>query len=223
MQLKSKVILVTGAGSGIGRSVAKIYAANGATIILLDKSPTNLNSIYDEIIHAKYLQPVIYPCNLATATPEDYVALGKEIEKQFGSLDAILHNAAILGELGPIEHSDIAAWYEVLQVNLNSAFLLTKILLPLLRQTPQGKLIFTLDTDVIKPEAYWGAYAVSKAGVQALAQILSSELEQVSNITVHTITPGPVATPLRRAAYPAEDVSKLQDMEELMMQYLHLW
>ncbi len=104
--LKGRVILVTGAASGIGHAVVCALAAFGATTVLLDYSLRELEETYDKIENAGYLQPAIYPLNLETATQKDYLDLADKIHKEFGRLDGLLHNAAKLGYLTPLDEYD---------------------------------------------------------------------------------------------------------------------
>ena len=124
--LKERIILVTGAGTGIGAAVAKSCARYGATVILLDKVIRNLEQVYDAIESASAVQPAIYPMNLEGASEKDYLDLATIIEKEFGRLDGLLHNAAMLGALIPIAHFESELWYKILQVNLNGPFLMTR-------------------------------------------------------------------------------------------------
>lgn len=220
--LADRVILVTGASRGIGRAVAKAYAKAGATVILLARTIVHLESLYDEIEKAHAPTPAIYPLNLANATPEDYEKLRVNIEKNFGRLDGILHNAGMLGSLTSIEHVSLEQWYQVMQVNLHSAFLLTRATLPLLKQADDASIVFTSSALAQKARAYWGAYAVSQFGSEGLMQILADELEMNTNIRVNSINPGLVKTALRTAAYPAEDQTKLKTPEDVLPFYLYL-
>jgi NAD(P)-dependent dehydrogenase (short-subunit alcohol dehydrogenase family) len=220
--LQDKVILVTGAATGIGRVIAKAYAENGATVILLSRSVPLLEGLYDEIIQAGLPKPAIYPLNLLTATPPNYEELQENIEKYFGRLDGILYNAAHLGSLTPIEHHTVEQWYEVMQVNLHSPFLLTQAVLPLLKRAPEASIIFTTCEVGLKAKAYWGAYAVSKFGCQGLMQILADELETNTAIRVNSINPGNIKTQLRTNAYPAENPEYLREPQDLIPIYLYL-
>lgn len=216
------MILVTGASRGIGRAVAKTFAAHGATVILLARSIKPLESLYDEIEAAGSPKPAIYPLNLANATPKDYEDLHQNIEKHFGKLDGLLHNAAHLASLTAIEHTSIEHWYHVLQVNLNSAFLLTKASLPLLKKSEDASIIFTSDKVGQKAKAYWGAYAVSKFACEGLMQVLADELEINTNIRVNSINPGIVRTTLRTSAYPAENALEHPTPDQVVSTYLYL-
>ncbi len=220
--LSDRIILITGASTGIGAAVAKSYAAHGATVILLARSIKKLEALYDEIEQAGYPTPALYPFNLATASPADYQELATTLQKTFGRLDGLLHNAATLGTLTPIAHYPIERWYEVLQINLSSAFLLTQATLPLLIKSNQASLLFTTANEGIDPKAYFGAYGISKAGIQCLMQTLAEELETNTNIRVNSINPMKVHTLLRRNAYPAEKKAELLSPEGILPLYLYL-
>ncbi len=220
--LKDRVILVTGAGSGIGAVAAQIFAAHGATIILLGRTIKKLEQLYDQIVEAGYSQPAIVPLDLEGATVEHYQQLADTIQQEFGRLDGLLHNAAQLGALMPVEHYDPALWARVLQVNLTAPFLLTRALLPLLKKSRDASVLFTSDWQAQQGQAYWGAYGASKAGADNLMQTLADELETNTPIRVNSLVPGPVRTQLRRQAFPGEDPNTVPEAETLMPAYLYL-
>jgi NAD(P)-dependent dehydrogenase (short-subunit alcohol dehydrogenase family) len=220
--LKNRVILVTGASRGIGRAVAKIFAAHGATVILLARTVKKLETLYDEIVAAGHPAPAIYPFNLANAIPKDYEDLQNNIQHHFGRLDGLLHNAAELGTLTPLEHYPIEQWYQVLQVNLNSAFLLTQATLPLLKRSLEASIVFTTANEGSTGKAYWGAYGVSKFALNGLVQTLANELETNTSIRVNSVNPRRVRTPLRASAYPAENTKDLPPPETILPLYLYL-
>lgn len=220
--LKDKIVLVTGASRGIGRSVAKALAANGATVILLSRTLKDLESLYDEIMQAGYPEPNIYPFNLCSATLEDYDDLRRNIEQRYGRLDGLIHNAGILGMLSPIEHYDIHNWYQVMQVNLNSVFILTQATLPLLKKSAAASIIFTTNNTSSAPKANWGAYAVASAGCSAMMQLLATECESLTNIRVNAVQPHKIKTILRAQAYPAEEQNSLRKPENIVDQYIYL-
>lgn len=220
--LKDRVILVTGASSGIGRAAAKTFAAYGATVILLARTVKKLEVLYDEIIAAGHSTPAIYPLNLANATPQDYEKIRQSIQQHFGRLDGLLHNAATLGTLTPLEHYPIEQWYQVLQVNLNSTFLLTQATLPLLKHALNASILFTTANEGKQGKAYWGAYSVSKFALNGLMQVLAHELETNTTIRVNSLNPGCIRTALRANAYPAENTSDLSLPETILPLYLYL-
>ncbi len=205
--LAGKTLLVTGAGDGLGRYTALACARAGATVILLSKTVRKLEKVYDEIVATGAPQPAIYPLNLEGAGPDDYQQLANSIAKEFGHLDGLIHCAAALGVLSPVSQYDIKTWFQVQQVNLNGPFLLTRACLPLLAKSSAGSLLFTGDRVGREAKAFWGAYAVSKAGLETLAEMLSLELEN-SPVRIHLVYPGPMRTQLRMKAYPGEDPNK---------------
>ncbi len=220
--LQNRIILVTGASSGIGRTAAKTFATYGATVILLARSVPKLETLYDEIVTAGFPTPAIYPLNLATATFQDYQDLKTNIQDKLGALDGLLHNAGELRTLTPIEHYPLEQWLQIMQTNLTSAFLLTQAALPLLKKSKDASIVFTSAPEGEQGKAYWGAYGVSKFGLQGLMQTLSKELETNTNIRVNSINPVKVRTRLRMNAYPAENSEALVLPQEIMSTYLYL-
>ena len=220
--LNDRIILITGAGDGIGRTTALHCARNGATVLLLGRTTEKLESIYDDIMAEGLAEPGIIPMDLETVSEPDVKNLAEVIEANYGRLDALLHNAAILGGRIPFEHYEMTEWQKVMQINTHAVILLSRFLLPLLQRSSHGRLIFTSSTVGTTPRAYWGAYAVSKYAVEGLAKLLADELENTSNVRVNIINPGGTRTAMRAAAYPAEDPGSLKTADELMPLYLYL-
>ena len=221
--LRDRVILVTGAGDGIGRAAALTFARHGATVILLGRTIKKLEAVYDEIENAGCPQPAIIPLNLEGATLRDYDETAMQIEETFGRLDGLLHNAGILGQRTPIELFDPETWNQVLQVNLTSHFMMTQSFIPLLRKSGSASMIFTSSSVGRKGRAHWGAYAVSKAGIESLMQILADELDDArNNIRVNSINPGATRTQMRRLAYSGEHPENNPRPEAIMNAYLYL-
>jgi NAD(P)-dependent dehydrogenase (short-subunit alcohol dehydrogenase family) len=220
--LKERTILVTGAGDGIGRAAAKAFASHGATVILLGKTIPKLEEVYDEIEEMGGTQPAIYPMNLEGASPHDFQEMAEKLGQEFGSLEGLLHNAAILPFLSRIDDYDPQNWLSVMQTNLNAPFLLTQTMLPLLRKAEDASVLFTSDHVGRAGKAYWGAYGVSKFGIEGLMQILAEETRDCSNIRVNSIAPGPTRTRLRADVFPGEDPSDVKPAESLMPIYLWL-
>jgi NAD(P)-dependent dehydrogenase (short-subunit alcohol dehydrogenase family) len=220
--LQGKTLLVTGAGDGIGRVAAKTYAAHGATVILLGRTGSKLESLYDEIEKSGHPKPAIVELDLATANEENFFNLAGSLAQEFEHLDGVLHNAGLLGERSPIETANYAAWQEVMQVNVNAQFILTKALLPLLQASSNASVIFTSSGVGRTGKAYWGAYAVSKFATEGLMQVLASELENTSRVRVNSLNPGGTNTAMRHAAYPAENPTDNPLPEDLMSTYLFL-
>ena len=216
-----RIVLVTGAGDGIGRALAIALARQGATVVLLGRTPRKLEATYDAIVAAGGPTPALAPLNLETATAKEYDALGDVLEREFGRLDGLAHVAGILGTRSPIEHHDVPTWVKVLHVNTTAAFILTQICLPLLRRSPDASVVFTSSSVGRQGRAYWGAYAVSKFGVEGLMQVLAHELEG-STIRANSVNPGAVRTAMRMQAYPAEERSALAAPEDVVGPFLYL-
>jgi len=216
--LEEKIILITGAGDGIGRAAAKSFAAHGATVILLGRTIKKLEQVYDEIESAGHPQPAIFPLNLETATPKDYDDLGDNIKNEFGRLDGLLNNAAQVGGLTPIQHYDIGLWARIINVNLNAPFLICQVCIPLLQQGADSAMVFSTDHCT---RAYWGAYGVAKHGQEALLNILADELNTDRPVRVNGIDPGAVRTNLRAQNYPGEDANTLPKPEDVIAPYLY--
>ncbi|GAB4348373.1 MAG: YciK family oxidoreductase [Gammaproteobacteria bacterium] len=205
--LRDRIVLITGAGDGLGKATALGCARHGATLILLGRTIRKLENTYDEIVAAGGPEPAIYPMNLEGAAPKDYDDLAATLTREFGHLSGLVHNAAELGALSPTDHYSIEQWYRVLQVNLNAPFLLTRACLPLLRKASDASVVFVSDAVGRKAKAYWGAYAVSKFGIEGLMQVLADETENSGTIRCNSYDPGILNTQLRRNAYPAEEIA----------------
>lgn len=220
--LANRVILVTGAGDGIGRAASISFAAHGATVILAGRTVAKLEQVYDQICDAEYPQPAIYPVCLAGASEQDYMDMATNIETMFGRLDGLLHNAGELGQRTPIANYSLATWQKVMQVNVTAQFMMTKSLLGLLEKSRDGSILFTSSGVGRVGKPYWGAYAVSKFATEGLTQVLANELEDTTAIRVNCINPGATRTRMRATAFPAENPHTLKTPEQIMPLYLYL-
>jgi NAD(P)-dependent dehydrogenase (short-subunit alcohol dehydrogenase family) len=222
-ELKGKVILITGASGGLGRAAAKACGAHGATTILLGKTIPKLEQTYDEIIAAGGPEPAIYPIDFNGATEENYQQLAEIVEKEFGRLDGLLHNAAELGTPGPIANIESAIWAKTVNVNLHAPFILTRVLLPLMQKTDNASIIFTTDSVARQGKAYWGSYGVTKIAAEGLAHTLAEEYETGGHIRVNILSPGPIQSPMRKKAYAGENPETLPTPESLEKFWLYLF
>ncbi|HEV8442244.1 MAG TPA: YciK family oxidoreductase [Steroidobacteraceae bacterium] len=219
---KDRAILVTGASDGIGRAVALALARAGAQVILHGRNVRKLEAVHAEIEKLGAPEASIVPLDLERALAADYDAVADAIDKRYGRLDGLLHNAALLGTLTPIEQYDVPTFMRVMHVNLTAAFVLTRQLLPLLRASSDAAVLFTTSGVGNRGRAYWGAYSVSKFAVEGLTQVLSQELESTSSVRVNVIDPGKVRTTMRRQAYPSEAPGSLPTPESLTNAWLAL-
>jgi NAD(P)-dependent dehydrogenase (short-subunit alcohol dehydrogenase family) len=220
--LAGRVILITGAGGGLGRALAVESARAGASVILSGRNAAKLDRVYDEIEKLGGPQPAIAALDLAAATAADYDNLAKTIDDEFGKLDGLVHCAALLGDRTPLEQYDVPTWCKVLHVNLTAPFILTQVLLPNLRKSADASVIFVSSGVVTNQRPYWGAYAVAKSGLESVRSMLSQELEGEPNIRVNSINPGRMRTGMRAAAYPAEDPNTLPAPVSVSGTFLYL-
>ncbi|UUD64103.1 YciK family oxidoreductase [Pseudomonas seleniipraecipitans] len=220
--LKDRVILVTGAGRGIGAAAARTYAAHGATVLLLGKSEDNLARTYDAIEQAGHPKAAVIPFDLESALPHQYNELAAMLEKEFGKLDGLLHNASIIGPRTPLEQLSGEHFMRVMQINVNAMFMLTSTLLPLLKLSTDASVVFTSSSVGRKGRAYWGAYAVSKFATEGLMQVMADEIDGLTAIRANSVNPGGTRTDMRAQAYPGENPHNNPTPDAIMPVYLYL-
>ena len=220
--LEGRIILVTGASSGIGKALALHIAGLGAQVILHGRNAGKLEKVYDEIEAIKGApRPSIAVMDLASANSESYTSLADSVGSEFGRLDGLVHNASILGERYSIEQYDAVLWQQVMHVNVTSAFALIQVFLPLLQESDDPTVIFTSSGVGRTGKAFWGAYAVSKFATEGLSQVLADE-HRHGKLRSNCINPGATRTDMRLAAYPAEDRDLLKRPEEILAPYVYL-
>lgn len=221
--LTGKIILVTGASYGIGEAATYGFAKAGATVIMLARTEDKLNHIYDDLMAQGLPEPVIVAFDLETAPEEAYLQLRDMIDKEFGKLDGLLLNAATLGQRTPIANYNWQTWNKVMSVNVNSQFLMSRTLLPLLENADgHASILFTSSSVGRKSKAFWGAYAVSKFAIEGLMQTMAAELENTSNVRVNSYNPGGTRTSMRYEAYPAENPESVKPASDVIDDYIRL-
>lgn len=216
--LKDKVILITGATRGIGKAVTLECARLGATVLLLAKDLKRLEQTYDDILALDAPQPAILNIDLEVAGADDYQKIADSIEKEFGHLDGLLHNAGRVGGLTPLQNIDIQNWSKIVTLHMHAPFLLSRACIPLLRQSSDPSILFTVDET---NKAYWGAYGVSKYGQISLLKILADELDGDQKIRVNGIHPGIVRTDLRTHNYPGINPEEFPAPETVTPPFLY--
>lgn len=220
--LKDRVIMVTGAGDGIGKAAAIAYAQAGARVILAGRTVEKLEQVYDEIISAGGFEPLIYPVDFEGATEDDFNELANQCDQQFGRLDGLLLNAGILGQRTPLSSYRHDVWTKVLQVNVTAQHLITKALMPVLEASDNASVIFTTSGVGRVGRAFWGAYAVSKFAVEGLVQTWAAETEGLNSVRINCINPGATSTQMRAQAFPAENPENIASPQDIMPAYLYL-
>ena len=218
--LKDKKILITGAGSGIGRQVSLDAAKMGADLILLSKDISKLYSLQDEILEKELSEPLIVELDFHKAKEKDYKTLAENLYENYGELNGLVHIAGILGYLSPLMHTSLMQLKTVMQINFESNFLITQLALPLLLKASNPSVIFTSSGVGRKARAFWTSYSISKFATEGLMQSLSDEYEK--EMRINSFNPGPTRTSMRAQAFPAEDPMLLKTPEEASKDYLWL-
>jgi NAD(P)-dependent dehydrogenase (short-subunit alcohol dehydrogenase family) len=199
-----QVVLITGAAGGLGGALAAGFARRGAELLLLDRDARGLDRLSERLVTAGAAAPGTCVLDLGQAGQQQCEELVELLRAEFGGLDHLLHCAAEFDSLAPLDQLSAANWMRVMQVNLNAAWLVTASCLPLLRESQDASVTFVVDDPDRSTSAYWGAYGVSKAGVDSLARILAEELGH-TGVRVRAVNPGPMRTALRARAYLGED------------------
>ena len=221
--LAGKNILITGAGSGIGAAAAKTYAGYGANVMLLGRTRSKLEAVFDWIEQNTATRPVIVPADLRALNDDSAAALQEAVANEYQTLHGLLHSASMLGPKVPISHYPSESWAEVMQVNAFAPFLLTRTLLPLMLGNPTPASVVLLSSTVGRQgRAYWGAYAVAKHALEGFMEVLADEHESAQPLRVNSVNPGATRTAMRAAAYPGEDPNDVPTPEEKMDLLLYL-
>ena len=203
-KLEGRIVLVTGAGDGLGRDVALGLAAAGATVIATSRKRRKLEAL-DDAIQATGKSVTLLPLDLAE--PEKLMPIGPSIYERFGRLDAVVHCAAMLGKLMPTAQLDPAMLRETMTVNALATQALIATLDPLLQAAPDARALFLTDRLAVRGKPFVGAYAAGKQAMEALVLAYAAETRS-SNLRVRLVAPPPMATALRKAAYPGEPEAK---------------
>jgi NAD(P)-dependent dehydrogenase (short-subunit alcohol dehydrogenase family) len=217
-RLADRLALVTGATRGIGRAVALAYARQGAHLILVGRTAGALEEVDDEI---RALGGSATLLTLDLKTQDKIDALGPTIYQRWNKLDILVGNAGILGPLSPLGHITADAWNEVLEINLTANWRLIRTLDPLLRRSEAGRAIFVSSGAATAPRAYWGPYAASKAGLEALVKVYADEVANTP-VRVNLINPGPTRTGMRAKAFPGEDPASLRPPDHVAEMFVNL-
>lgn len=207
--LQDRVILVTGAGQGLGRASALACAKRGATVVLLGRTTAKLERVYDDIVGAGGPQPAIFPMDIEKATDHDFDTLAQTLGYQMRRLDGIVHCASEFETPCPLSQQTAEQWQRLYKVNVIAPFAINRACLPLLTASPDASVILIGESHGHAPAAYWGGFAVSKAALEAYLRIQSEEWSGLPNLRVNLVLPGPINSPQRARSHPGEDKSTL--------------
>ena len=219
---QDRVLLITGAGQGLGQALALAAAELGATIILHGRSSVKLEKTYDAIVAANGTTPAIAPLDFGTASDQDFEQLAQTIQREFGRLDGIVHCAAQLKQLQPLVHEKLDDWLNLLRVNLAAPFALTRACLSMLKRSDNGSVIFVSESHGVTPKAYWGGFAVSKFALQGLLRVWCDELSGTEKLRMNIVVPGPFQSPQRTLTHPGEDKAALRSIKGVLPAFIYL-
>ena len=208
LPLTGRIALVTGASRGIGRAAALALALAGAQVIATARTEGALVELDDEIRAATGQQTTLVPLELSNGDGLDQ--LGLAIHQRHGRLDILVHAGAMLGGLWPVSHVEPSHWDKIVAANLTATYRLMRSTEPLLKQAEAGRAIFLTSGLAARPRAFWGAYAATKAGLEALVRCWADEIEH-STVRAILLNPGPMRTRMRAEAFPGEDPDTLPD------------
>ena len=214
--LEGKVAVITGASQGLGRALAFAFAEQGATLVVCSRSEESIRPM-DEELERRGVEVVSLAADVSKAT--DAQRIVDAAAEEFGGIDVLVNNAGVLGPRVGIEEYPEDEWRRVIDANLTGLFLVSRAAIPHLREG--GSIINLVSGVSVEGRAEWGAYSVSKFGVEGLTQILAAELED-RGIRVNAVDPGGMRTDMRAAAYPDEDPQTRITPEENTEVFLYL-
>lgn len=204
-------VMITGASRGLGRALAEGFAAAGWRLVLCARGRGELEALTSAFEEAG---AEVEWAALDVADESAVADLVRRSEARFGAVDVLINNASILGHRGTLADQPIGQWRSVLEVNLTGALVAIQAVLPGMRVRGGGSIINVSSGVGDRPRAGWGAYAVSKAALEALTWNLALE-ERETGVRANVVDPGAMRTDMRRSAYPAEDPETLPGPEEV--------
>ena len=200
-RLAGRVAVITGASRGIGAETAKLFAAEGAHVVLMARTVGGLEEVDDAIKSAGGTATLV-PCDLTEFDRIDN--LGPPLLERFGKVDVFIGNAGMLGDMTPLGHYDAKRWHAVFDINVHANWRLIRVLEPLLKRSDAGRAVLISSTAAHSARAYWGAYAITKAALETMAHVWAAELAN-TNVRVNLLNPGGTRTVMRAEAFPGED------------------
>ena len=217
-RLQGRISVVTGASRGLGAAIAKRFAGEGSHVVLVARTVGGLEEV-DDAIRAAGGAATLVPLDLTEFDRID--EMGAALARRFGRIDVLVGNAGILGTLSPMGHIDSEVWDRVIAVNLTANWRLIRSFDPLLRASDSGRAIFVTSGAAGGAHPYWGAYAVSKAALEAMVKTWAGEVTKTP-VKVNLVNPGALRTSMRAEAFPGEDPMTLRQADEITDTFVEL-
>ena len=218
-RLAGRIALITGASRGIGAAVARRFAAEGAHVVLVARTVGGLEEV-DDAIQSQGGTATLVPFDLADFEQID--RLGAALHERYRRLDILVGNAAQLGILSPLGHIEPAVWQETMAINVTANWRLIRSMDPLLRLAEAGRAIFVTSGAASTAMPYWGAYAASKAALEAMVRAWAGEIANTTRVRVNLLDPGIVRTAMRAQAFPGEDSGALPHPDDIAPAFVEL-
>lgn len=220
--LHNKTILITGASQGLGEQVAKDVAKAGATVILMSRSQKKLERVYDDIVASGAPEPFAICFDLISAEEKEYDQLAQTIAQATGGkLDGIVHCASYFYALSPLDFQTVAEWVNQYRINTVAPMGLTRAMLPMLKASPDASVVFVGETHGEKPQAYWGGFGASKAGVNYLCKVIADEWQRFDNLRANVLVPGSINSPQRIKTHPGETAAERKNMSDITPDFVY--
>lgn len=221
-KLQNKHILITGASQGIGAQVAKAFAAEGATVILVARHQKKMEKVYDEIVTAGAPEPFAVCFDLMSAEEKEFGSLAQTIAEAAGNkLDGIVHCASYFYALSPLDFQTVAEWVNQYRINTVAPMGLTRAFMPLLKQSADASVIFVGESHSEKPQAYWGGFGASKAALNYLCRVAADEWDRFGNLRANVLVPGAVNSPQRIKSHPGESAGERKEIADIMPDFVY--
>lgn len=217
MKLKDRKIVITGGTKGLGKALLNRFVDEGANVAICARTQKDLAATVQELSSKSSV--LAKQCDISSSSQaRDFISA---VIAEFGTLDILVNNASKLGQRVSIADAEISIWDEVIQTNINGAFFCSKFAIPAMIKKGSGCIINVSSSVGKAGRKHWGAFAVSKFGVEGLTQVLAEELKPF-NVRVNSVNPGPMATEMRSQAYPTEDQSLLRKANQVTDIFVYL-
>ena len=216
--IKNRIALITGATRGIGKEIAILLAKNKIHVIILGRTLSALDDLSDKINEFGGSSTCI---QFDLNDLSEISKISQEVKQRWGKLDLLISNAAYLHNLTPLSHLSEKDWQISLNTNLSSNWLLIKYFENLLLESKFGKAIFLTSGASQGHRPFWGAYAITKAGLDSMVRAWSSEMKE-TNLSINLYDPGATKTQMRARAYPGEDPKFLKDPDVIAKDILKI-